>query len=79
MKNKLMDLNDHLFAALERLNEEELTPEQLEKEISRSKALTSVATTIINNAVVMLDATKLTVDFNISQSKLPEIMRIEVK
>lgn len=79
MKNKLMDLNDHLFLALERLNDDDMTPEQVEKEISRSKALTSVASAIINNASVMLGAAKLTTDYNISQSQLPAIMRIENK
>lgn len=38
MKNKLGDLNDHLFAALERLNEEDMTSEEIAKEASRAKA-----------------------------------------
>mgnify|MGYP001573325908 CR=1 FL=1 len=33
MKNKLSDLNDHLFAQLERLSEEGLSPEKIAAEI----------------------------------------------
>lgn len=63
MKNKIQDLNDHLFAQLERLNDEDLTSEQLQKEITRSKAVSSVASQIINNARLALDATRLQVEF----------------
>lgn len=62
MKNTLGDLNNHLFAQLERLNDEELTGEDLEKELKRSKGITDLAEKIISNANIVLRATKLKSD-----------------
>jgi hypothetical protein len=50
LKNKLSDLNDHLFAQLERLSDEDLTAEQVEQETKRTAAMVSVADQIIRNA-----------------------------
>ena len=66
MKNKIQDLNDHLFAQLERLNDEDLTDENLTKEIERTKAVTAISSQIINNAKLALDATKLQVEYGTS-------------
>ena len=58
MKNKLTDLNNYLFEAIERLNDDDLTDEQLEKEIKRSEAVQKVAKTIIDNGTLALHARK---------------------
>jgi hypothetical protein len=56
MKNTLTDLNNHLFAQIERLGEESLSIEKLGFEAERSKSLTIIARTIVDNARLVLDA-----------------------
>lgn len=59
MRNKLVDLNNHLFLQLERLNDDELEGEELEKELKRSKAITEIGKVVVNNANVLVEAAKL--------------------
>ena len=49
MKNTLQDLNNHLFEQLERLNDEDLTDDQLDRELRRAEGMTKIATQIIEN------------------------------
>ncbi len=62
MKNKLSDLNDHLFAQLERLADEDLKPDDLERETKRAEAMVAVADQIIRNAGLHLAAARLVHD-----------------
>lgn len=49
-----------MFAALERLGDESLTPEQLKNEIARSKAISDVGKVIVESAKTELLHAKLT-------------------
>jgi hypothetical protein len=62
MKNKVIDLNNHLFAQLERLSDEDMKPDKLEMEVQRSKAIIGIASQIVNSNRVTLDAMKLMVN-----------------
>lgn len=59
MKNRMSDLNNHLFAALERLSDEGLSDDQIGTEARRADAIVSVADKIISNATLQLNAAKL--------------------
>jgi len=73
MKNKLSDLNNILFAQLERLSDEDLSTEGLQKEIDRSKAITGLATQVIGNARLVFEAQKELGNTN----SVPEVLGIE--
>jgi hypothetical protein len=59
LKNKLSDLNDHLFMQLERLSEDGLSSERIEDEVKRAAAIVSVSDQIVGNARLHLEACKL--------------------
>ena len=54
-KNKITDLNDHLFAALERLNDEEIKGEELQEEMERAKSIALVGGKIIDSMKVQIE------------------------
>ena len=58
MQNTLGDLNNHLFAQLERLSDEGLEGDKLKEELLRSKSVADIAKNIIENAKIVLDAKK---------------------
>ncbi len=74
MKNKLIDLNNHLFAQMERLDNENLKGELLFAELNRAKSVTGVAHAIVANARLALDATKMADNFNNIETPLPAMI-----
>lgn len=74
-RNKSIDLHNHLFEQLERLNDEDLTDAELEKEMDRSKAMTDLSKAIIDNAKIALDAEKFRSNYDsIHPRKLPAML-----
>jgi len=61
-KNKLTDLNDHLFAQLERLAEEDLTAEKVELEAKRADAIVGLSDQVLRIADIQLKAVKIIAD-----------------
>lgn len=74
MKNKLTDLNDHLFAQLERLSDEDIKNERLGEEVLRAKAVVDVAKEIINNGKLILDAKKSIKEWGFNNNDLPQML-----
>jgi hypothetical protein len=79
MKDKLTDLNMHLFAEIERLSDEDLKGEDLTTEISRAKAVSQVSTNIILNAKLVLDATKMQIEYADINPKVPAMLTSDTK
>ena len=73
MKNTLADLNNHLFAEMERLGDEDLKGDELLKEIERARAVSNVSTKIIENASLVLQAERFKGQ-RLSADPLPELL-----
>lgn len=77
MKNKLTDLNNHLFEVLERLNDEDLKGNELKAEVDRSRAISGIAKEIINGGKLMLDAQSKLQDGEVDN--VSSLLGVEVK
>ncbi|MDR7237147.1 hypothetical protein [Neobacillus drentensis] len=74
MKNTLGDLNNHLFAQLERLSDEDLNGEALAEEIDRAKAVTSIANQIISNGSLVLQAQRFHTEYKSKDLQKPKML-----
>lgn len=79
VRNTLLDLNDHLFAQMERLDVDDMTPDQLDMEINRARAMSSVAAQIINNANVVLNAERFRDEKLDADTKVPRMLTGDVE
>lgn len=74
VKNTLGDLNNHLFAQLERLSDEDIKGEELKEEIERAKSVTLIATKIIENGNLVLQGQKFMKDAYGADKKIPKML-----
>lgn len=74
MKNTLKDLNNHLFAQLERLGDEDIVGEKLEEEIQRARAISTIASQVINNGNLVLKAMQTQKEILGDDRKIPDML-----
>lgn len=74
MSNTLSDLNAKLFEQLDNLSKEDMTSEELEKEINRGEAMIKIAGVIIANGELALRAAKFKDDMMDADNKLPKML-----
>ena len=74
MSNNLLDLNAKLFEQIDKLSKEDISSEELEKEIARSETMIKIANVIISNGDLALRAAKFKDDMLNADNKLPKML-----
>jgi hypothetical protein len=72
-KNRLLDLNDHLFERIEWLTDRDVKGEELTEEIKRTETVIKVSEQIIKNAALIHRATLSVARFG-GKIKLPPMI-----
>jgi hypothetical protein len=79
MKNNLADLNNHLFAMLEELEDDDLEkdPQQLEKTLKKARAISSVSSQILKVANTQIQAIKTMENCGLVNKDMPALLAIK--
>ena len=73
MKNKAIDLHNHLFEQLEYLGDRSIKGDKLNEEIKRAEMMVKVASAIISNGHLTLKAA-VAADGAVGKIKLPPVL-----
>lgn len=77
VKNTLGDLNNHLFAQLEKLGDEDLEGNVLDMEIKRAEAMAKVGEQIIKTGELQFKAMKHMDEYGYEREKaVPEMLEV---
>lgn len=79
VRNTLGDLNNHLFEMMERLNDDELDDEQLEKELKRADGMTKVSQQILQNGELQFKTMKHMDEYGYNSEKKIVPAMLEVR
>ena len=79
MKNTLSDLNNYLFEQLERLNDDELTDEQLERELRKTDSIVKVSEKIIETGELAFNTMKHmdSYGYNTNNRQIPVMLQVK--
>lgn len=72
--NTLADLNTKLFEQMDKLSNDDISSEELDKEMARSESMIKIANVIISNGDLALRAAKFKDDMLNADNKLPKIL-----
>lgn len=72
--NTLADLNTKLFEQMDKLSKDDISSEELDKEMARSESMIKIANVIISNGDLALRAAKFKDDMMNADSKLPKML-----
>lgn len=74
MKNKLSDLTNHLFEQMERLNDEDLKGEDLDRELERAKGMGRIASQIIQAGELAYKTMRHVDEYGRGEANVPELL-----
>ena len=77
-RNKLVDAENHIFAALERLNDETLTDAQLEFEIKRGATIAKLGQAIVKSNAIKLNAMRMVAQGSLNSDDVNETLRLNI-
>lgn len=69
MKNDLIALNNYLFEQIERLNDDDLTDEGLDREIRKSESIAKVSEKILDTGELLFKVMKHADEYGYGQNK----------
>ena len=77
MKNNLSDLNNHLFAMLEELEDDEMDDKRLEKSLDKARAMCSVSSQILKVANTQIQAIRTMENCGLVNDNMPQLLAVK--
>lgn len=73
-RNTLEDLNNHLFAMIEKLGDDDIQGDELKQEIERAHAMSGLAKDVVANAHLVLSVARFNDTKNDADISVPKML-----